>query len=102
MQEESYTLIYIEENGRGVSACGFRYLTTLFEGRYIYIDDLTTLPEARGKGYAGALFDYVVEKAKSEGLPAVHLDSGHQRYDAHRLYLNKKMKIVYHHFRLEL
>jgi GNAT superfamily N-acetyltransferase len=102
MQEESYTLIYIEENGRGVSACGFRYLTTLFEGRYIYIDDLSTLPEARGKGYAGALFDYVVEKAKSEGLPAVHLDSGHQRYDAHRLYLNKKMKIVYHHFRLEL
>ncbi|MFN3848667.1 MAG: GNAT family N-acetyltransferase [Spirosomataceae bacterium] len=102
MKEESYTLIYIEENGKGVSACGFRYLTTLFEGRYIYIDDLSTLPEARGKGYAGALFDYVVEKAKAEGLPAVHLDSGHQRYDAHRLYLNKKMKIVYHHFRLEL
>lgn len=102
MKEESYTLIYIEDGGKAVSACGFRYLTTLFEGRYIYIDDLTTLPEARGKGYAGALFEYVVEKAKSEGLPAVHLDSGHQRHDAHRLYLNKKMKIVYHHFRLEL
>lgn len=102
MKEESYTLIYVEDGVKAVSACGFRYLTTLFEGRYIYIDDLSTLPEARGKGYAGALFDYVVEKAKSEGLPAVHLDSGHQRYDAHRLYLNKKMKIVYHHFRLEL
>lgn len=102
MKEESYTLIYIEDNGKAVSACGFRYLTTLFEGRYIYIDDLSTLPEARGKGHAGALFDYVVEKAKSEGLPAVHLDSGHHRYDAHRLYLNKKMKIVYHHFRLEI
>lgn len=102
MKEESYTLIYIEDGDKAVSACGFRYLTTLFEGRYIYIDDLSTLPEARGKGHAGALFDYVVEKAKSEGLQAVHLDSGHHRYDAHRLYLNKKMKIVYHHFRLEL
>lgn len=102
MKEESYTLIYIEDGGKAVSACGFRYLTTLFEGRYIYIDDLSTLPEARVKGYAGALFDYVVEKAKAEGLPAVHLDSGHQRYDAHRLYLSKNMKIVYHHFRLEL
>lgn len=102
MTEENYSLIFIEENNKAISACGFRYLTTLFDGRYIYIDDLTTLPEARGKGYAGALFDYVVEKAKVEGLKAVHLDSGHQRYDAHRLYLNKGMKIVYHHFRLEL
>lgn len=102
MKDENYTLLFIEENGKGMSACGFRYLTTLFDGRYIYIDDLSTLPEARGKGYAGALFDFVVEKAKSENLKAVHLDSGHQRFDAHRLYLNKGMKIVYHHFRLEL
>jgi len=102
MKKETYTLIYIEENQIAVSVCGFRYLTTLFEGRYIYIDDLSTLPEGQGKGYAGKLFDYVVEKAKSEELPAVHLDSGHQRFDAHRLYLNKGMKIVYHHFRLEL
>ena len=94
MEKESYTLIYAIENGQVTSACGFRYLTTLFEGRFIYIDDLTTAPEYRGMGYAGALFDYVVDKAQSEGLNAVHLDSGHQRYDAHRLYLNKKMKIV--------
>lgn len=102
MKDENYTLLFVEEKDKGISACGFRYLTSLFDGRYIYIDDLSTLPEARGKGYAGALFDFVVEKAKSEDLKAVHLDSGHQRFDAHRLYLNKGMKIVYHHFRLEL
>jgi GNAT superfamily N-acetyltransferase len=102
MKDENYILLFIEENNKAISACGYRYLTTLFDGRYIYIDDLSTLPEARGKGHAGALFDFVVEKAKSENLKAVHLDSGHQRYDAHRLYLNKGMKIVYHHFRLEL
>lgn len=102
MQAENYSLIYIEENNEAFSACGFRYLTTLFDGRNIYIDDLSTLPEARGKGCAGELFDYVVAKAKSEGLKAVHLDSGHHRFDAHRLYLNKGMKIVNHHFKLEL
>lgn len=102
MKKESYRLAFIEENGKAISACGFRYMTTFFEGKYIYIDDLSTLPEARGKGCAGALFDFVVEIAKVEGLPAVHLDSGHQRFDAHRLYLNKGMKIVYHHFRLEI
>lgn len=102
MKKETYRLVFIEENGLVMSACGFRYLTTLFEGRYIYIDDLSTLPIARGKGFGGALFDFVVNLAKTEGLSAVHLDSGHQRFDAHRLYLNKGMKIVYHHFRLEL
>lgn len=102
MRVEKYQLIYIEENNKVMAVCGFRYVTNLFESQHIYIDDLSTLPEARGKGYGGALFDFVVEKAKSEGLSAVHLDSGHQRHDAHRLYLNKKMKIVFHHFRLEL
>jgi GNAT superfamily N-acetyltransferase len=102
MKAENYSLIYIEENQKAMAVCGFRYVTNLFEGKHIYIDDLSTLPEARGKGYAGALFDFVVENAKSEGLPAIHLDSGYQRHDAHRLYLNKKMKIVFHHFRLEL
>ena len=74
----------------------------MHRNKSIYIDDLTTLSEGRGKGHAGKPFDYIVEKAKSEALEAVHLDSGHQRYDAHRLYLNKGMKIVYHYFRLEL
>ena len=102
MEAENYSLIFIEENEKAISACGFRYLTSLFDGRHIYIDDLSTLPEARGKGHAGMLFDFVVEKAKSENLKAVHLDSGHQRFVAHRLYLNKGMKIVNHHFKLEL
>jgi GNAT superfamily N-acetyltransferase len=102
MKGENYFLAFAEEGEKAVSACGFRYLTTLFDGRYIYIDDLSTLAEARGNGHAGSLFDFVVEKAKAEGLSAVHLDSSHHRYDAHRLYLNKNMKIVYHHFRLAL
>lgn len=102
MKDETYSLIYIDEGEKALAVCGYRYQTNLFEGRHIYIDDLSTLPEARGKGYAGALFDYVVELAKAAGLPAVHLDSGYQRHDAHRLYLNKKMVIAFHHFRLEL
>ncbi len=102
MKVENYSLIFIEENEKAISACGFRYLTSLFDGQYIYIDDLSTLPEARGKGHAGMLFDFIVEKAKAENLKAVHLDSGHQRFDAHRLYLKKGMKIASHHFKIEL
>jgi GNAT superfamily N-acetyltransferase len=102
MKNEKYNLIYVQDNSKPVSALGYRYVTTLYNGPIIYIDDLVTLVEARGKGYAGILFNYVVEIAKKENIETIHLDSNHARYDAHRLYLNKKMKILAHHFRLEV
>jgi GNAT superfamily N-acetyltransferase len=70
----------------------------LYNGKHIYIDDLSTLPEYRGKGYAGLLLDYVESEAIVKGYQAVTLDSGHHRAAAHRLYMNKGFTIVAHHF----
>jgi len=95
---EGYKLAYIEQDERAVSIIGFRYLQYLFNGKHIYIDDLSTLPDSRGKGYAGKLLDYVFNIAREEGYKTVTLDSGHQRFDAHRLYLNKGFVIASHHF----
>ena len=102
MLDEGYRLIYIEENGKAVSFCGYRFTTMLHRGRSIYIDDLCTLPEARAKGYANQLLKYVRKQAQKEELQSVHLDSGHQRHDAHRLYLNFGFKITSHHFTMNL
>jgi ribosomal protein S18 acetylase RimI-like enzyme len=102
MIDEGYKMIYIEENGKGVSFCGYRVTTMLHRGRSIYIDDLCTLPEARGQGHAKALLDYVLEEARTEELQSIHLDSGHHRHDAHRLYLNFGFKITSHHFVIEM
>ena len=98
MIAEGYTLAYIEENGKAVAAVGFRYLQFLYNGKQYYIDDLSTLPEYRGKGFAGKLLDYVIDKAKLNGFKTVNLDSGYQRTDAHRLYLNKGFTLNSHHF----
>lgn len=98
MKKEGYQLAYIEVDGIAASAIGFRYLQFLFNGRHFYIDDLVTLPEHRGKGYGGMLLDYVFDLAKKEGYKTVTLDSGHHRYPAHRLYLNKGFDIQSHHF----
>ena len=98
MLGEGYQLAFIEEDGKAVAAIGFRYLQYLYNGKHIYIDDLSTLPAARGKGYAGKLLDYVAAIAKEKGYKAVTLDSGYLRTDAHRLYLNKKFIMVAHHF----
>ena len=98
MQTEGYCLAFIEGNDQAVAAIGFRYLQFLFNGKHIYIDDLSTLPEARGKGYGALLLDHVFELATQKGYKQVTLDSGYLRHDAHRLYLNKGFKLGSHHF----
>ena len=102
MMQEGYQLAFIEENGEAVAVIGFRYLQFLFCGKHFYIDDLSTLPEARGKGYGGMLLDYVAELARAAGYDVITLDSGHQRQTAHRLYLNKGFSISSHHFTKKL
>jgi GNAT superfamily N-acetyltransferase len=102
MKREGYQLAFIEENGEAVSIIGFRYLQFLFAGKHIYIDDLSTLPECRGKGYGGTLLDFVFNYASKKGYETVTLDSGYQRADAHRLYLNKGFTISSHHFMKKL
>lgn len=102
MLDEGYHMIYIEENGKAVCFCGYRITTMLHRGRSIYIDDLCTLPVARGKGYAKALLDYVRSHAEKEELQSIHLDSGHHRHNAHRVYLNFGFKMTSHHFAMDL
>jgi GNAT superfamily N-acetyltransferase len=98
MLEQGYKLAFIEEDNKAVAAIGYRHLHFLYNGKHIYIDDLVTLEAFRGKGYAGALLDYVEAEAKQHGYKTVTLDSGHHRTTAHRLYLNKKYAITAHHF----
>lgn len=101
-----YTLAFIPDGagegspggGRAAAAIGFRELHFLLHGKHIYIDDLTTLPSARGKGYGGMLLDYVFGVARARGMKVVTLDSGPTRHDAHRLYLNRGFTIASHHF----
>jgi len=102
MIDEGYQLAFIEENGKAVSAIGFRYLQFLHNGKHFYIDDLSTLPAFRGKGYAGKLLDYVAQLAEEKGFDVITLDSGYQRHDAHRLYLNKGFIITSYHFSKKL
>ncbi len=98
MFTEGYRLSFIEEGGKAIAAVGFRYTQYLYNGKHFYIDDLSTLPESRSKGYAGKLLDYVIELAKEKGYKCVTLDSGYTRLDAHRLYLNKGFILAAHHF----
>ncbi len=101
-QAQGYQLAFVGDSSTAFSAMGFRIMEMLYCGKFIYIDDLSTLPECRGKGYAGRLLDWVVQLAKEQGIGQIHLDSGHHRHTAHRLYLNKQFNIISHHFMREV
>lgn len=93
-------LIFIEEGGIAASIAVFETGYNLFRGKYIYIDDLSTLPDHRRKGHAGILIDWILNYAKEENFDEVHLDSGVSaaRTNAHRLYLNKGFQVASLHF----
>jgi len=97
-------MIFIEENGEASAVAVFETGYNLFRGKYIYIDDLSTLPVSRGKGYAGILLEWIFNYAKKENFDEVHLDSGvnEARANAHRLYLNKGFQISSLHFTTKL
>lgn len=80
------------------AVAGFRRSTFLAWGDVLYIDDLSTRERFRGHGYGRSLLQAVAAEAADLGCAAVHLDSGHHRYDAHRLYLNAGYEIRSHHF----
>lgn len=103
-QQEGYVLAFVDTGESAPAVVGYRIFHLLHTGKTLYIDDLSTLPDARGKGYASTLLDFTIEQARQTGCGYVTLDSGHapQRYDAHRLYLNKRFNIVSHHFALKL
>lgn len=98
--KDGYQLVSCHEEGNIKALVGFRFLEFLAWGKVLYIDDLVTDSDARKNGHAGKLLKWVIEQAKKENCDQVHLDSGPQRHDAHRLYLNYGFKIIGHHFAL--
>jgi GNAT superfamily N-acetyltransferase len=89
-------------DGEVRAVAGFRISECLAWGKFLYVDDLVAKSGERSKGYGGALFDWLVEYARAEKCDQFHLDSGVQRFAAHRFYLNKRMIIDCHHFALKL
>jgi GNAT superfamily N-acetyltransferase len=104
-RREGYRLVgaFEEKGGPVVAVAGFRVLNTLL-GRILYVDDLSTLPEARGRGHAARLLEWCEEEGRRLDCDELELDSavGPDRTDAHRLYLNRRLRITAFHFEKSL
>ena len=101
-QQEGFRLAFLESGGEVRAVAGYRIQEMLFSGRTLYVDDLVTRATDRSLGFGGQLFDWLVNEARREKCAALTLDSGVHRFNAHRFYLLKRMKIASHHFTLDL
>jgi GNAT superfamily N-acetyltransferase len=82
------------------AVAGFRVQENLAWGRHLYVDDLVTRADRRGRGHGAALMRWLAAEAERAGCEQLHLDSGvgADREDAHRLYFNSGMRISSYHF----
>ncbi len=99
---QGYELAVLSADGRPAAVAGFRVLEFLFSGMTLYVDDLVTDSTNRSKGYGKDLLSWLKQEAVGRGCVSLQLDSGVQRYDAHRFYLTQRMRISSHHFALDL
>jgi GNAT superfamily N-acetyltransferase len=101
-RRQGYQLLAALVDGQPAALAGFRVVDNLAWGRFVYVDDLVTDEGRRSLGYGGLLLDWLVDYCRDNGLAELHLDSGVQRFAAHRFYLQKRMEITCHHFGLKI
>lgn len=91
-----FTAVFAGE--RCVAVAGWRIIANTSAIRKLYVDDLSTSASERSRGYGRMLLNELRERAIAAGCTALSLDSGVQRFDAHRFYLRERMNITAHHF----
>jgi GNAT superfamily N-acetyltransferase len=101
-EQQGYQMIYLEAQEDVKAVAGFRISENLAWGKFLYVDDLITQAGNRSQGYGNQLFNWLVDYARSQNCQQFHLDSGVQRFEAHRFYFRQRMSITSYHFGLKL
>ncbi|MBI2381787.1 MAG: GNAT family N-acetyltransferase [Gammaproteobacteria bacterium] len=99
---EGFQLAGLEQGGRLRALAGFRIHHKLVSGKTLYVDDLVTDGDSRSAGHGAALIAWLRNYGRERGCALLSLDSGVQRFAAHRFYLRERFDIGAHHFILEL
>jgi GNAT superfamily N-acetyltransferase len=93
-----YRVAYVESAGEVLCVAGFVVGTKLAWGKHLYVDDLVTAEYQRSKGAGAKMIAWLKSHARDLGCNQLHLDSGVQRFAAHRFYLREGFNIASHHF----
>lgn len=95
---QGYEVAWVEAEGEVLCVAGFVVGTKLAWGKHIYVDDLVTAARHRSTGAGATMIEWLRQHALALGCRELHLDSGVQRFGAHRFYLRERFDIDSHHF----
>ena len=101
-QKDGYHLAFLTDKKIVKAVAGYRFSESLSWGKFMYVDDLVTAEKFRSQGHGQRLFRWLENEAKARNCDQLHLDSGVQRFGAHRFYLASRMDIIAHHFAMKL
>lgn len=97
-QKQGYQIAYVKSGVDILCVAGFVVGEKLAWGKHIYIDDLVTDERHRSTGAGKLLINWFKTYCAELGCEQLHLDSGVQRFAAHRFYLREGFDIASHHF----
>lgn len=83
---ESYRLVALWDNGQVVTLAGYRIQHNLVHARHLYVDDLVTRDDLRGKGYGERLLDWLKREAQRLECGKLILDTPLSNVLGHRFY----------------
>jgi GNAT superfamily N-acetyltransferase len=91
-----FTAVY--EGADCAAVAAWRVMATTVALRKLYVDDLVTGANYRGRGLGAALLGELQTRARAARCQVMDLDSGTAREDAHRFYFRERMVITSLHF----
>jgi GNAT superfamily N-acetyltransferase len=95
---QGFQVAYVESEGEVLCVAGFVIGLKLATGKYLYVDDLVTAADQRSRGAGAVMIAWLKSRARSQGCKQLHLDSGVQRFAAHKFYFREGFSITSHHF----
>lgn len=101
-QRDGYQVVYLKQQHDILAVAGFRVAEKLGWGKHLYIDDLVTNEQKRSQGAGAFLIHWLQKFAQKNGCQQIHLDSGVNRFAAHKFYFRENFTISSHHFLQQL
>lgn len=102
MERDGFRLAFLMDDGEVRAVAGYRFMTMLYCGRLLYIDDLVTDEGARSRGHGARLLEWLKEEGRRHGCTELQLISRVIREQAHRFYFREGFGIECFHFRYKL
>ncbi|WP_196139979.1 GNAT family N-acetyltransferase [Aliikangiella sp. G2MR2-5] len=93
-----YQVAYLVEKDKIKCVAGFVIAEKFAWKKHLYVDDLVTDESSRSSGGGRAMLAWLKSYARDAGCSQLHLDSGVQKFAAHRFYLREGFIIASHHF----